>query len=86
MMSLLGTARRRRALFFLLYACEGAPIGFLWWALPAELRARGVPVAEITLLTSTLVLPWTFKFVWAPLLDGLRHSQPETMSRRPPCA
>ncbi len=70
-MELLATPRRRRVLFFGLYACEGAPIGFLWWALPPKLRADGMPVAEITALTATLVLPWTFKFLWAPLIDLL---------------
>jgi MFS family permease len=51
---------------------EGAPIGYIWWALPTRLRAEGVEVAQITALTSLLVLPWVFKFVWAPLIDTLR--------------
>lgn len=59
-------------LFALLYASEGAPIGFIWWALPTILRAAGVPVADITGLTALLVLPWAFKFAWAPLVDALR--------------
>jgi MFS family permease len=62
----------RRLLFFSLYLSEGAPIGYLWLALPTRLRAAGVPVEAITGLTSLLVLPWTFKFVVAPLVDGLR--------------
>ena len=33
--------------FTLLYAAEGAPIGFIWWALPALLRSRDVPVERI---------------------------------------
>ena len=52
-----------------LYLCEGAPIGFLWWALPAILRERGVSVDRIGSLASWLVLPWALKFLWAPLLD-----------------
>jgi len=59
-------------LFAALYASEGAPIGFLWWALPTILRSRGVPLDEITALTSVLVLPWAAKFLWAPLVDVLR--------------
>jgi hypothetical protein len=62
----------RRLLFFSLYLSEGAPIGYLWLALPTRLRAAGVPVEQITALTSLLVLPWTFKFLVAPLVDGLR--------------
>lgn len=71
-MSWLSTPRGRRALFFALYLSEGAPIGYLWLALPTRLRAEGVPLTDITALTSLLVLPWTFKFVGAPLIDGLR--------------
>lgn len=63
---------RRTVLFVLLYASEGAPIGFIWWALPTLLRSADVPVARITSLTALLLLPWVFKFLWAPLLDLLR--------------
>ncbi len=69
----------RRALFFALYACEGAPIGFIWWALPAELRSRGIDVAAITDLTALLVLPWTLKFLWAPIVDRIA-TRPRTLS------
>ncbi|MEZ5392228.1 MAG: MFS transporter [Bryobacterales bacterium] len=63
------TTRGRRALFAALYFSEGAPIGFLWWALPATLREGGAPVEAITGLTAMLALPWAIKFVWAPLID-----------------
>jgi MFS transporter, PAT family, beta-lactamase induction signal transducer AmpG len=66
------TPRSRLVLFAWLYATEGAPIGFIWWALPTLLRTRGVAVADITALTALLVLPWTFKFLWAPLVDAGR--------------
>lgn len=63
---------RRYALFAALYVSEGAPIGFLWWALPTRLRASGVDVESITALTSLLTLPWALKFLWAPAVDVLR--------------
>jgi MFS transporter, PAT family, beta-lactamase induction signal transducer AmpG len=62
----------RKALFALLYLAEGAPIGFIWWAVPTKLREAGVPVGTIALLTSVVILPWAFKFLWAPLVDVLR--------------
>jgi len=60
---------RRRALFFFLYVCEGAPFGFIWWMLPVLLREAQTPVERITLLTSLATLPWTLKFLAAPLVD-----------------
>lgn len=59
-------------IFAALYASEGAPIGFIWWALPALLRSVGVPIEQITALTAVLLLPWMFKFLWAPVLDAWR--------------
>ncbi|MCA9123105.1 MAG: MFS transporter [Planctomycetaceae bacterium] len=71
-MNFLATPIRRKFLFFSLYLSEGAPIGFIWLALPTRLRAGGVEIVDITWLTAILVLPWTFKFMWAPLIDLLR--------------
>jgi MFS transporter (putative signal transducer) len=63
---------RRIILFALLYASEGAPIGFIWWALPTLLRSADVSIERITSLTAVLLVPWVFKFLWAPVLDVLR--------------
>ncbi len=71
-MNFFETTLRRRILFGCLYLSEGAPIGFLWLAMPTRLRITGVPIEQITWLTAILVLPWTFKFAWAPLVDLLR--------------
>jgi MFS transporter, PAT family, beta-lactamase induction signal transducer AmpG len=64
--------RRLVPLFALLYFSEGAPIGFIWWALPTLLRDEGLAVGRITSLMAMLVLPWTLKFLWAPVVDVLR--------------
>ncbi len=71
----LETQRGRRLLFALLYLSEGAPIGYIWWHLPTRLRAADVPIERITALTAMLVLPWTFKFLWAPLIDTVRGAR-----------
>lgn len=63
---------RRNALFGALYLSEGIPIGFLWWFLPERLARAEVPVERIAALVAILALPWTLKFLWAPLLDVLR--------------
>lgn len=58
--------------FALLYFAEGAPIGWIWWRLPALLAQRGVAVDDVTALTSTVALVWALKFLWAPLVDRLQ--------------
>jgi len=63
---------RRKLLFAALYFSEGAPIGFIWLAIPVRLRVAGLDVERVTWLASFLILPWTLKFVWAPLVDTLR--------------
>jgi PAT family beta-lactamase induction signal transducer AmpG len=68
----LGGALRHRLLFAALYLAEGAPIGFLWWALPTRLRAAGMPVEQVATLAAVLAVPWALKFLWAPLVDALR--------------
>lgn len=70
----LATATRRKILFGLLYLSEGAPIGFIWLGIPTRLRAADLPVDKITWLMALLILPWTLKFLWAPLVDLLRGS------------
>ena len=74
-MDLLATPLRRRVLFTLLYFSEGAPIGFIWLAMPTLFRQADVRIDRITVLTAALVLPWTFKFVWAPLVDAVQTPQ-----------
>lgn len=73
-MDFLATAGRRKVLFGLLYFSEGAPIGFIWLGMPTRLRAAEVAVDQIAWLMALLILPWTFKFLWAPLVDLLRGS------------
>lgn len=71
-MNLLATRSGRIALFTALYLSEGAPIGFVWWALPPLLRKADFPVDRLTAITSLLLLPWALKFLWAPLVDAVR--------------
>lgn len=51
-----------------LYFAEGFPFGFINETLPVYFRFHGVSLKEIGLL-SLIGLPWTFKFLWAPLVD-----------------
>lgn len=74
-MDLLKTPTGRKILFTSLYLSEGAPIGYIWWTIPTRLRVAGVSIEQITFLTSLLVLPWVFKFLWAPIIDTLQSNR-----------
>ena len=52
-----------------LYLAQGLPDGFFRQALPVMLRAQGLSLENIG-LAALLALPWGFKFLWAPLVDG----------------
>jgi len=52
-----------------LYFVQGLPFGFQATALPIYLRSQGVSVTAIGFL-GVLSLPWLFKALWAPLVDG----------------
>lgn len=69
-MTLLETAAGRRWFFAILYATEGAPMGFIWWALPTLLARQGVSVEAITTMSAAATLPWALKFLAGPLVDA----------------
>src|SRR6185295_3670332 len=54
-----------------LYLAQGLPFGFFTQALPVLLREKGLALPLIG-LSSLLALPWALKFLWAPLIDGVR--------------
>ncbi len=71
-MNLLERKYGRWLIAFAFYFAEGAPIGFIWWALPTILKMEGIKIDTITAITAILTLPWVFKFLWAPLIDIFR--------------
>lgn len=60
----------RTKLFWIsiVYFVEGLPFGVAWKVWPVYFRVHGVSLAEIGLM-SLLSLPWTWKMLWAPLVD-----------------
>lgn len=58
-----------------LYLMQGIPAGFALEALPAILRKEGMSLAQIGLMSAMVIVPWTLKFLWAPLVDN-RHYAP----------
>lgn len=67
--------RRKLAWVALLYFAQGLPFGFVFDSLPVYFRAHGVSLTDIGLL-SLLGMPWTWKVLWAPLVD--RFATPQT--------
>ena len=47
---------------------SGLPLGLVWIALPAFLTYRGVDIRTVGLF-SLAQMPWSFKFLWSPLMD-----------------
>ena len=72
---------RRTWLLCLLYFCQGFPWGFATIALLATLSQAGHGKAETATVVALAILPWTFKFIWAPLIDSVR--MPSLGVRRP---
>ena len=66
--------RRKLAWIAALYFAEGLPFGIAYDVWPVYFRVHGVSLAEIGLM-SLLSLPWTWKMLWAPLVDryGVRQ-------------
>jgi PAT family beta-lactamase induction signal transducer AmpG len=64
-----------------MYFAQGVPWGFMVTALISYLTERGLTVADTSWLTWIVLLPWTFKLVWAPVIDTLTI---RSMGRRRP--
>src|SRR5512136_1770966 len=60
--------RRKLTWVAVLYFAEGLPFGIAYDVWPVYFRVHGVSLANIGLM-SLLSLPWTWKMVWAPLVD-----------------
>jgi PAT family beta-lactamase induction signal transducer AmpG len=58
----------RTAAVSLLAFSSGMPLGLVWIAIPDWLRSSGVDLSIVGLVTLTQA-PWTFKVMWAPLMD-----------------
>ena len=50
---------------------SGLPLGLVWIAIPDWMRSIGVDIRLVGLFTLAQA-PWTFKFLWSPLMDRFR--------------
>lgn len=58
----------RTASVSLLSFSSGLPLGLIWIAIPTWLAREGVDIKIIGLFTLAQA-PWSFKFLWSPLMD-----------------
>jgi len=59
---------RRTAAVALLSFSSGLPLGLVWIAIPDWMRSIGVDLRVVGLITLAQA-PWTFKFLWSPVMD-----------------
>lgn len=55
--------------FIALYFAQGVPEGMLAFGIPAWMAINGKTPGEIAAFAIAVVLPWSFKFIVAPLMD-----------------
>ena len=73
--SLVESKMRRYVSLCILYVAQGLPSGFANVAFVAFLVTNGIAVEQIAILFATVYLPWTFKFIWGPVIDMIRFPQ-----------
>ncbi|MAJ29247.1 hypothetical protein CBD41_07485 [bacterium TMED181] len=71
----------RTTILCLLYFAQGFPYGFVLYTLFSVFVDQGFTREQAGIITGFSVLPWTFKFAWAPLIDSVRF--PAMGLRRP---
>jgi len=67
--NLLDSRRGRLSAFGILYISEGIPYGFTTTAMVAFMRIEGLSLEQIGGFVAALFIPWSFKWLWAPVID-----------------
>lgn len=61
----------RLATLVVLYVAQGIPWGFMATTIPGYLASRGLDPQAVGIALATTTLPYTFKWVWGPVIDAL---------------
>lgn len=81
-MALVDTRWQRRATLCALYFAQGIPWGFMLITLPSFLSDKyQISDSDIGNLKAIILVPWSFKLIWAPLMDSFTI---RSMGRRRP--
>jgi len=79
--SLVENQFRRYVSLSILYTAQGLPAGFTAVVFPAYLYVSGYGPAEVATMWAVIALPWTFKFLYGPIVDSVQA--PSYGLRRP---
>ena len=79
--TLVDSYRARVITLSALYVAQGIPWGFITVTMVTFLAAEGADAGDLAFLLTLGTLPWSFKFLWGPIID--RFQIPELGRRRP---
>ena len=79
--TLVDSYRARVITLSALYVAQGVPWGFITVTMVTFLAAEGADASDLAYLLTLGTLPWSFKFLWGPIID--RFQMPELGRRRP---
>jgi PAT family beta-lactamase induction signal transducer AmpG len=71
----------RLATLVVLYVAQGIPWGFMATTIPAYLASQKLDAGTVGVALATTTLPYTFKWVWGPIIDAVQI--PRFGRRRP---
>ncbi|MEO2031598.1 MAG: hypothetical protein ABGZ35_05900, partial [Planctomycetaceae bacterium] len=82
-MALSNNRTQRMSMLCAMYVAQGLPWGFMLNTVVSFITDTDetVSATEISNLTAMILVPWTFKLVWAPLIDSMTI---RSMGRRRP--
>jgi PAT family beta-lactamase induction signal transducer AmpG len=61
--------------FGFMYLSEGIPYGFATTAMAMHMRMQGLSIEQIGAFVAAVLLPWGFKWAWAPLIDIVKFNR-----------
>lgn len=70
-MALVDSRKQRTVMMCGMYFAQGVPWGYMVTALINYVVEQGATPAEAAKLTAVVLIPWTFKIIWAPLIDTM---------------
>ena len=79
--TLVDSYRARVITLSALYVAQGVPWGFITVTMVTFLAAEGADAGDLAYLLTLGTLPWSFKFLWGPIID--RFQMPTLGRRRP---